>query len=274
MNPRFQQRIQRYGWNIATPYYAGAWADQLKPGQDALLRMLDLQPGESVLEIAAGDGLVTFPAAERIGPEGSLLATDISEGMLAALSRRAVERGFTRIRTARMGAEDLEVDEAAFDAALCAFCLMYVTDPEKAVNGILRALRPGGRCGIAVWGKRNACGWRDIFPIVAARVKSEVCPMFFQLGTGANLVRLMETCGFNNVRQETIETTLRYPNDESALTAVFEGGPVALAYAKFDDATRASARSEYLESIAPYKTDDGYAIPGQFVIATGNKPIP
>ncbi len=144
----------------------------------------------------------------------------------------------------------------------------------RATEHTTARLLPGGRCGIAVWGERNACGWRDIFPIVAARVKSEVCPMFFQLGTGANLVRLMEKCGFDNLRQETIEATLRYPDDESALIAVFEGGPVALAYSKFDDVTRANARSEYLESIAPYKTDHGYAIPGRFVIATGHKPAP
>lgn len=66
MTPASQRRIQRYGWDNAAGYYAPFWQEQLKPAQDRLLEMAALQPGEHVLEVACGSGLVTFPAAEAV----------------------------------------------------------------------------------------------------------------------------------------------------------------------------------------------------------------
>lgn len=67
---------------------------------------------------------------------------------------------------------------------------------ERALKEMKRALKPGGRAVAAVWGRRAHCGWADIFPIVDARVKSEVCPLFFQLGTGDLLQQTFLAAGF------------------------------------------------------------------------------
>jgi hypothetical protein len=132
-----------------------------------------------------------------------------------------------------------------------------------------RVLGPGGRAVVAVWGARSRCDWAEMFPIVDRRVASEVFPMFFQLGTGDMLKNVMQAAGFVDPRVERIETRLEYGQDEEAIGAAFAGGPVALAYSRFDEPTRTDAQREYLDSIASYRRGDGYAVPGEFVVARG-----
>ena len=104
----------------------------------------------------------------------------------------------SQVRFERRDAEALGTDEARFDAALCALGLMYVPDPVNALEEMFRTLKPGGRAVAAVWGERKRCGWADIFPVVDARVSSEVCPMFFQLGTRNVLEITFEKAGFTD----------------------------------------------------------------------------
>ena len=178
------------------------------------------------------------------------------------------------MRFERGDAEALPLPDAGFDAAVCALGLMYVPDPVRALCEMRRLLRPGGRAAAAVWGARRNCGWAEIFPITDARVASDVCPMFFHLGTKDMLARAFEAAGFADVRSERLATTLRYASPEDALAAAFRGGPVALAYSRFDAATRRAVHAEYLASIAPYRSGGGYEVPGEFVVAAARAPLP
>lgn len=267
MNPDFQRRIQRYGWDRAAAVYEDYWQRQLAPAQRRLLEMAELQPGERVVEMASGTGLVTFPAAEAVAPDGYVVATDISDEMVRRLEAEARDRGLDNVRSARMDAEALDVDDESFDVALCALGLMYVPEPITALGEMHRALAPGGRAVTAVWGKRSNCGWAEVFPIVDRRVESDVCPLFFQLGTGEMMALSMDEAGFDDVEVDRITTSLIYETDDEACAAVFAAGPVALAYRRFDDETRREAHEEYLESIQPYRNGHGYELPGEFVIA-------
>ncbi len=271
MDARLQRRVQRYGWDRAADTYDRAWSRQLEPAQDLLLELAALQEGEEVLEVACGSGLVTLRIAEAVGPGGRIAATDLSTGMLDLARAGAEREGHAHIAFLRNDAESLEVPEASFDAALCALGLMYVPDPVAALREMGRVLRPGGRAVAAVWGERSRCGWADVFPIVDARVESEVCPLFFQLGTGDTLAHQMEEAGLGEVELRRISTTLRYASPEEALEAIFEGGPVAMAYSRFDGATREAVHREYLDSIAPWSTGEGYALPGEFVVARATR---
>ena len=272
MNPQVQRRIQRYGWDRAVDAYEPGWQAQLKPAQDVMLDLAGLKPGDHVLDVACGTGLVTFRAAKSVGETGFVLGTDIAGQMIEAAQCVAVERGMTNTRFDRCDAERLPVADATFDAAVCALGLMYVPDPLQALYEMHRALKPGGRAAVAVWGARKSCGWAEIFPITDARVASEVCPMFFHLGTGSTLARVFEAAGFTDVRLARLKTTLHYASAEDAIGAVFRGGPVALAYSRFDAATRAAVHAEYLDSIATHRVGDGYRIPGEFVVAAGCAP--
>lgn len=272
MDARLQLRVQRYGWDRAAVDYERGWAAQLKPAQAQLLALAALQPGEAVLDLAAGTGLVTFPAAEAVGPTGRVVATDISDAMVAMLKGEAARRGLAHVSAERADAETYRFEDASFDAVLCALGLMYVPNPSACLAGALRVLRPGGRFVAAVWGDRRRCGWAEIFPIVERRVSSEVCPLFFQLGTGGALQIQMEFAGFTGIEAVTVNTVLAYDSPEAALGAAFIGGPVAMAYSRFDEATREAAHAEYLASIAGYREGAGYRIPGEFVVVRGERP--
>ena len=271
MDPRLQRRVQRYGWDKAAAFYERFWARQLAPAQNRLLEMADLQDGEQVLELAAGTGLVTFPAAEAVGAAGRVVATDISDVMVQQLAADATARGLRQIVAERTDAESLRWDAGTVDIVLCALGLMYVVNPAACLAESFRVLKPGGRTVAAGWGARRNCGWAEIFPIVDRRVQSEVCPMFFQLGTGSVLAGTMTSAGFTRVTEDRLNTTLEYDSADEAVGAAFAGGPVALAYAKFDEATRESAHAEYLASIAPYREGGRYRVPGEFVVVRGDK---
>ena len=271
MDAKLQRRIQRYGWDKAAPYYERYWQEQLAPSRERLFARAALKTGDHVLDNACGTGLITFLAAEAVGPSGSVVATDISEAMVAHVAGEAARRSIDHITTVRMDAETLQFPDATFDVVLCGLGLMYVPDPLKAMRETLRVLKPGGRTAVVVWGARNRCGWAEIFPIVESRVESDVCPMFFQLGTGERLAMTMTEAGFAWVSAERFTTLLRYANGEDACGAAFAGGPVALAYSRFKDDMRAEAHAEYLKSIASYAQGSGFEIPGEFVVAEGRK---
>jgi ubiquinone/menaquinone biosynthesis C-methylase UbiE len=273
MDARLQRRVQRYGWDRAVDEYEPGWQQQLEPAQRLMLEMADLQPGDAVLDVACGTGLVTFKAAARVGRHGSVVGTDISGEMVEAARHRAAEGGCANLWFERGDAEELDFSDASFDVTLCALGLMYVPDPTRALREMRRVLRPGGTAAVAVWGARRACGWAGIFPITDARVASDVCPMFFQLGTGDALARTFEAAGFPEPRVSRIATRLRYASADAALGAAFRGGPVALAYSRFDAATRSQVHAEYLDSIAAYRDGDGYEIPGEFVVAAARSSL-
>ena len=271
MDARFQKRVQRYGWDKAAAHYERSWQAQLEPAQTALLEMAGLVPGERVLDVACGTGLVTLRAARAVAPAGDVTGTDISQEMIAVATEVAKAQGIANCCFERMDAEALTFEASAFDVALNALGLMYAPDPERAVAELHRVLAPGGRCVSAVWGERRNCGWAEIFPIVDARVQSEVCPMFFRIGSGDTLERAYAAAGFKDIRVRRLHATLDYETGEEACEAAFVGGPVALAYDRFSDAVRAGAHADYLASIEPYRRGAGYAVPGEFVIASGMK---
>jgi ubiquinone/menaquinone biosynthesis C-methylase UbiE len=272
MDARLQRRIQRYGWDLAADDYESLWQAQLAEAQVALLASASPAVGERVLDIACGTGLVSFEAARTVGPSGCVLGIDLSERMVDVADRRARDRGLSNCSFLRMDAETLALPNASFDVVLCALGLMYMPDPEQALREMSRVLRPGGRIALAVWGERSNCGWSALFPIVNAEVTSEVCPLFFRLGQDDTLANLCVDEKFDVVRHRRLSTTLAFADASDACDAAFIGGPVALAWSRFDDEARARVRARYLDAIDPWRHGDGYRIPGEFVIAAAVAP--
>ena len=230
-----------------------------------LPRIFKLQGHEHVLDVATGTGIAAFMAADRVGPAGEVVASDISERMVEAVRADAERRGITNMRFERVDAEDIAFPDASFDAVICVLGLMYPADPQQAINQIYRVLRPGGRAAVCVWGRRDHCGWNAVFPITDARVNSDVCPLFFSLGAPGALEFAFEQAGFSGMEGERVELTLDFENAHAVCAAIFAGGPVALAYSKFTPEVRDEVNAEFLDSVAPYRRGDGYDIPGEFV---------
>lgn len=259
-------RVQRYGWDLAAEHYERAWAEALAPATQALLQRAALQPGEQVLDVACGSGLLTRAAQGAVQPSGSVVGTDLSQQMLDRAAGSAPGCRFVR---ADAQALDELLPAHAFDVVMCGLGLMYVPDPAAAVAAMQRRLRPGGRLVASVWGERSDCGWAQLLPIVDARVRSEVCPLFFGLGAGDALAGLLRAAGLREVHSHRLAAQLSFADADAVCDAGFLGGPVALAYSRFDAAVRAEVRAEYLGSVEAWRDGPGYRIPGAFVIAAG-----
>ena len=219
---------------------------QLTRAQSRLLDCAWPMRAERVLDVACGTGLVSIAAAMSVRPEGHVIGVDISERMIDRARIRAKDRNVPNVLFKRMGAENLDLPDAAFDVVLCSLGLMYVPDPARALREMARVLRPGGRIAMAVSGERERCG---------------------SLGAEGVLARECAAAGFASIEEYRIDTTLDYAGLEEACQAALIGGPVALAWSRFDEAVRAKVWRRYADSIAKWRHGEGYRIPGEFVVA-------
>jgi len=115
---------------------------------------LGLRPGARVLDVCCGSGASALPAAAIVGPQGSVLGIDLSEGLLALARKKAVARGLANAEFRKGDALELPVEPASFDAVVCVFGIFFVPDMAAAVRSLWRAVRPGGKLAVTTWGPR------------------------------------------------------------------------------------------------------------------------
>jgi ubiquinone/menaquinone biosynthesis C-methylase UbiE len=127
------------------------------PWAELLLDELELVAGEAVLDVACGPGSVARLAAARVGAQGLVLGCDLSAAMLAIAAQKPAVSGGSTISYHEAPAEQLPVDDDAFDLVTCQQGLQFMPDRPAALAEMRRALRPGGRLGIAVWTEIESC---------------------------------------------------------------------------------------------------------------------
>src|SRR5215471_7513729 len=146
---------QRWEWDTAAPGYKD-WglilAPQFHPVSERMLELAGIQAGQRVLDVATGIGEPAGTAARRVGLSGHVIATDLAPQMLALGRALAAELGLENIDFREMDAEAPDLPEQSFDIVLCRFGLMYLPDPQVALERLHTLLVPGGRLIAAVWG--------------------------------------------------------------------------------------------------------------------------
>lgn len=115
---------------------------------------LRLAPGTRVLDVCCGSGASAIPAAEVVGPTGSVVGVDLAENLLELARTKAKQRGLENIEFRSGDLTQLPFDEAAFDTAVCVFGIFFVPDMEAALRELKRVVRTGGRVAITTWGPR------------------------------------------------------------------------------------------------------------------------
>jgi ubiquinone/menaquinone biosynthesis C-methylase UbiE len=131
----------------ACPYSQRFWVEAPHPliTRGRLQRVIELQPGERVLEIGPGTGYYTLDLADWVGAEGRVEILDLQQEMLDHTSRRAAERGLANVGVTQGDAQSLPFEDSSFDAALLVATLGEIPDQEAALREVARVLRPGGR---------------------------------------------------------------------------------------------------------------------------------
>ena len=117
--------------------------------RNTYLDLLQIAPGERVLDVGCGTGVVTRAVARRVASSGQVVGVDPSPTMLAVAREIAEREGLAEQIEFQVGdARALPVDDAAFDVVLAITALSHTTDAERAIPELLRAVRPGGRVGV------------------------------------------------------------------------------------------------------------------------------
>jgi SAM-dependent methyltransferase len=137
----------------------GVWA---KYGQRTVER-LALPSGASVLDVGCGTGASAIPAAERVGPNGKVIAVDLAERLLEIARHKAASRNLENIEFRLGDMEDLGYPDRHFDAVICVFAIFFVPDVAKQIKELWRVVRPNGQLAITTWGPRvwepGSTGW-------------------------------------------------------------------------------------------------------------------
>ena len=241
--------------------------DGTRPVSEWLVAHLDAQPGETILELAAGTGDTGFLIAASLGSQVRLLTSDRSESMLAGARARAAELGLAGVEFRALDAEALELADGSRDAVLSRFG--YLLKGNRPLAEVRRVLRPGGRLAFAVWAERSRNAWMTV-PRQALAAAGDVDEgRSGDLLAGRSLDAVSAAvcaAGFSVEAIDEIRVAYRFP-DEPALWAFAAElrGPVALAIEELDDERRAVVRAE-LERRAEPDGLGGYILGGVAIV--------
>jgi ubiquinone/menaquinone biosynthesis C-methylase UbiE len=203
-----------------------------------LIEVAALRPGERVLDVACGTGVVTRLAAERVGREGTIAGSDISRDMLAVA--RASAPPEASIAWYETGAEAMPLADAAFDVVLCQMGLQFFSNKLAALREMARVLAPGGRLVLNVPGPtpRLLSIMADGLSRTVGDKAASFVHLVFSLHDPDELRSLFVGAGFRDVQIQTAQRTLRLPPPEQFLWQYLHSTPLIQAVAKLDDGRR------------------------------------
>ncbi|HXP38274.1 MAG TPA: methyltransferase domain-containing protein [Solirubrobacteraceae bacterium] len=235
------------------------------------------QPGQRVLELAAGLGETGLLAAELVAPVGGAIISDQAEAMLVGARARAAELGLSNIEFQVINAEWIDLPVASVDAVLCRWGYMLMADPAAAVRDARRVLRSGGRIALAVWDNIEHNPWAAL-PGLELRERGLVAPPApgtpgpFALGRAEGVYELLEQAGFVEVNVESLQLHRRHAGFEEFwettldLSRAFHDAVLERPQGEIDE-IKAAVEAH----IAQFETPDGMLdIPARTLVASAS----
>ena len=273
---------QREGWDKVASGWRTWWATFEHGGQavsDRLVELARIQSGERVLDVATGIGEPAVTAARRVGPRGRVVATDLSNQMLAIARARAAELGLGNVEFRTMDAEAPDLPERTFDAVLCRWALMFFPEPEATLGALRRLMIPGGSLAVAVW---------DVgpkVPIISLRMNAMISvlglaqpppgtPGPFRLADPRHLERMFTRAGFTGVRIERLTAVFDFESVESFTRFQREvGGPRVPTLAERPAEQRAKFWQAVADGVRPYASagDGSVRLPNELICVAARR---
>lgn len=265
-------------WEAAAAGWAKwerAFSAGLAPATDTLLDMACVGIGSRVLDLASGAGSQTLQAASRVGPGGTVIASDISDTMLEHVRRNAGAAGHAHVSTIAGAAEELPVSADPYDAAICRLGLMLFPGPAAALNAVRRTLKPAGRFAALVFTTpaNNPFMAQPMAILLRHAGKQPPAPGrpgIFALGGENALENLLSNCGFACVETKIVRAPLELDNADDALQMIQQAfGAYRAVIAELSEDARAAAWADVRDCLGQFETEDGFLTEFEFVIGSG-----
>lgn len=250
----------------------------LGPATERMLDMAGIGDGSRVLDVAAGAGGQTIAAARRAGAGGTVVATDISPTILTYAAKAAAEEGLTNVETLEADGEALDqLAPGTFDAVISRVGLIYFPDQQRALAGMRRALRDGGRMAAVVYSTPDRNEFFSI-PVSIIRTRAQLPapqpgqPGPFSLGAPGVLEAALTAAGFRNVQVDVVPAPLELR--DAAECVRFERqsfGALHQMLAALPEGERDGVWSDIEAALARFETSDGFAGPCELLVASGTK---
>jgi SAM-dependent methyltransferase len=268
--PEAARQQSRATWNAVAPGWYAQREELWKisrPVSEWMIRRLDPQPGDTVLELAAGLGDTGFMAARLVGESGRVIITDLAPEMVTGARRRAEEIGVKNAEFGVLDAERMDLETDSVDGVLCRWAYMLTTDPAAAFAETRRVLRPGGKLAFSVWASRE----RNPALSLVGRVlelqghippPEPEAPGAFAMADPGRTRELVVRAGFAEPEIEEVsfrfsfvdqEAFWRYLNETSA-----SASPVLRS---LPTAAQEAIREQVHEAARPFHSGEGYAFP-------------
>jgi len=268
-------------WERSAPGWAVGRERIRAFGMPVSERMIDAvspEPGQRLLELAAGVGDTGLLAAARLRPGGTLVSSDATKGMLEAARARAAELGVDNVEFARLELEWIDLPTASVDAVLCRWGLMFAVDPEAALTETRRVLSSGGRLAVAVWDGPEHNPWATIPPDALVALghlepPDPSVPGMFALAAPGRIRDLLEGAGFTEVTVDAVEFEATHASLDAYIEHTLD---VSRAFGDtvggLSEADRDAVRAAIGTRVAPFATGAGGALrmPARSLVATAS----
>lgn len=260
---RQMERFQITG-NAADRYERHLVPTLFAPWAKDIIGRATLQPGERVLDIACGTGVVARHAAQQIGDSGTVTGIDLNESMLE-MARAQAEKMGAKVEWRQGDAGALPFDDASFNAVLCQQGLQFFPDKAAALREMHRVLMPGGRLVVSVVRslEHNPLMARQIEPLTrylgdeSASVQRAVC----SLGDVDELRRLHADAGFRSIDIQVVSLIIQHDDAATFIPGLMASLPFAEAIAALDESNQNAFFNDVFEGLSPYIDGQRLAIP-------------
>ncbi len=277
---KYKETTREQWQTAAEPWHRwGPTVDKwLGQATEKMLDMAEVGPGARVLDVAAGAGGQTIAAARRVGPTGYVLATDISPNILEFASATAQEEGLTNVETRVIDGEELEeLEEESFDAVISRVGLIYFPDQQRALTGMLRALKPGGKIAAVVYSTPENNKFFSI-PVSIIRGRAQLPPPLpgqpgpFSLGGDGVLEEAYRQAGFREVRTQIVPSPLRLSSAAECVRFERESfGALHQMLSGLPESERGAVWKEIEEELHQFEGAEGFEGPCEMVVGAGTK---
>lgn len=240
---------------------------------DLVARVVPFAP-RRVLEIACGTGIVTRKLRDALPKSVEIVASDLNPPMLE-IAKRKFEPA-ERVTTLVADATALPLEDAAFDAVVCQFGVMFFPEKATAFAEFFRVLRPGGRLLFNVWDSLDRNDGARIADAVLRDHYPSDPPTFFRTPFGfhdrAQIASMLQAAGFEAVASEVVAKSVVSPSALDAATGYVEGGPLAADLAARDAAAVATIREAVAKRFAEQLGDRPMRAQAQAIVFVGRRP--